>query len=339
MPQFKSGANEQTGVVEPLGGKYERVGTAPIIVWERADGRQEVISGRHRLDLARRSGETSIPAQVLREADGFDARQASILDAELNIRDGQGKVKDYVKYFQHAGLTQEEANLRGLVSRSVGQRAFAIANEGSPGLIASHRADQLTDDAAWRIAKTAPRDERLQSVGIKAIQDGKSIAAATNLMQAVKSMGVSDTTGDMFGFDDSAMKQAEAMGKAAERYQRRLSEQLAAVQGAAKRPEQARALGLMWPTRQRCAPRSPTSRPSAMRGRTGAPTPISWRGFARKWLQRPPLPPKRRSCPITRKPNSRPNKSAWPASRRKKKQRIKPPTKRQKPTEPATISC
>lgn len=244
VPQFKSGANEQTGVVEPLGGKYERVGTAPIIVWERADGRQEVISGRHRLDLARRSGETSIPAQVLREADGFDARQASILDAELNIRDGQGKVKDYVKYFQHAGLTQEEANLRGLVSRSVGQRAFAIANEGSPGLIASHRADQLTDDAAWRIAKTAPRDERLQSVGIKAIQDGKSIAAATNLMQAVKSMGVSDTTGDMFGFDDSAMKQAEAMGKAAERYQRRLSEQLAAVQGAAKRPEQARALGV-----------------------------------------------------------------------------------------------
>lgn len=248
VPQFKSEANPETGVVEPLGGKYERVGTAPIIVWERADGRQEVISGRHRLDLARRSGETSIPAQVLREADGFDARQASILDAELNIRDGQGKVKDYVQYFQSTGITQEEADLRGLVSRRVGKTAFAIANEGSEGLVAGHRADQLTDDAAFRIARTAPRDERLQAVGIKAIQDGKSIAAATNLMQAVKAMaaerGATDSTADMFGFDDSALREAETMAKIAASHQRQLSEQLAAVQGAANRPEQARKLGV-----------------------------------------------------------------------------------------------
>jgi len=244
VPQFKSEANPETGVVEPLGGKYERVGTAPIIVWERANGQQEVISGRHRLDLARRSGEQTIPAQVLREADGFTAQQASILDAELNIRDGQGKVKDYVNYFQHAGLSQEEANLRGLVSRSIGQRAFAIANEGAPGLIAAHRADRLTDDAAFRIAKTAPSNERIQAVGIKAVQDGKTIATATNLMQAVKSLGMADSTIDMFGFDDSAMRQAESMARIASRHQRQLGEQLAAVQGAAKRPEQARALGV-----------------------------------------------------------------------------------------------
>lgn len=248
VPQFKSEANPETGVVEPLGGKYERVGTAPIIVWDRADGRLEVISGRHRLDLARRSGERTIPAQVLREADGFTAQQAAILDAELNIRDGQGKVKDYVNYFQHAGLSKEEADLRGLVSRSIGQRAFAIANEGAPGLIAAHRADQLTDEAAWRIAQTAPGNERLQAVGIKAVQDGKSLATATNLMQAVKAMaaerGATDSTADMFGFEDSAMRQAEAMAKVAASHQRQLSEQLAAVQGAAKRPEQARTLGV-----------------------------------------------------------------------------------------------
>lgn len=244
VPQFKSEANQETGVVEPLGGKYERVGTAPIIVWERLNGQQEVISGRHRLDLARRSGEQTIPAQVLREADGFTAQQASILDAELNIRDGQGKVKDYVNYFQHAGLSQEEANLRGLVSRSIGQRAFAIANAGTESLIAAHRADRLTDDAAFRIAKTAPSNERIQAVGIKAVQDGKTIATATNLMQAVKSLGMADAAIDMFGFDDSAMRQAETMANIAARHQRQMGEQLAAVQGAAKRPEQARALGV-----------------------------------------------------------------------------------------------
>lgn len=157
-------------------------GTAPIIVWQRNNGDLEVISGRHRLDLARRSGEQTIPAQVLREADGFDAKQAASLDSELNIRDGQGKVKDYVHYFQSSGLTQEEADLRGLVSRSIGKTAFTIANDGSEELIAAHRAGAgVADGAAYAIARTAPKDARLQAVGIKAVRDGNSAAARANL--------------------------------------------------------------------------------------------------------------------------------------------------------------
>jgi hypothetical protein len=93
VPQFKMGADEK-GVVEPLGGKFERTGVAPIQVWHRNDGRLEVISGRHRLDLARRSGEKTIPAQIHDEAQGFTPQMAAVLDAELNIRDGQGKGKD-----------------------------------------------------------------------------------------------------------------------------------------------------------------------------------------------------------------------------------------------------
>ena len=90
VPQFKSGADDETGVVEPLGGKFDRTGVAPIQLWKRRNGRYEVISGRHRLDLARRSGEKTIPSQVHHEDRGFDARRAAMLDAELNIRDGQG---------------------------------------------------------------------------------------------------------------------------------------------------------------------------------------------------------------------------------------------------------
>ena len=104
VPQFKMGADAK-GVVEPLGGKFERTGVAPIQVWRRLDGSLEVISGRHRLDLARRSGEKTIPAQVHDEAQGFTPTMAAVLDAELNIRDGQGKVKDYVNYFKAAGIT------------------------------------------------------------------------------------------------------------------------------------------------------------------------------------------------------------------------------------------
>lgn len=248
VPQFKSDANYETGVVEPLGGKYDRTGTAPIIVWERQNGDMEVISGRHRLDLARRTGEKTIPAQVMREADGIDANRAAILDAELNIRDGQGKVKDYVQYFQGSGISTQEAESRGLLARPTGRRAYDLANSGSPELIAAHRADLLSDDAAVRIATTAPGDARLQAVGIKAVQDGKSAANAANLMLAVKTMvaerGAVDSTGDMFGFDDSAIREAERMAKVATAEQRKISERLAAVQGAAKRPELARKEGV-----------------------------------------------------------------------------------------------
>lgn len=245
VPQFKGGADVQ-GVVEPLGGTFDRTGVAPIQVWERLDGTLEVISGRHRRDLAIRSGEAAIPGQIHREADGFTAARAAALDAELNIRDGQGKVGDYVQYFQGTGLTRTEADARGLLARSTGQRAFALATDGGPDLIAAHRAGQLSDDAAVAIARAAPRDGRLQAIGQQALQDGKPITQAVNTMHAVRSMmgERADTTGDMFGFDDSAMKEAGRMAALVSRKQRELGESLAAVQGASKRPELAKREGV-----------------------------------------------------------------------------------------------
>lgn len=246
VPQFKSGANAKSGVVEPLGGTFDRTGVAPIQVWKRLNGDLEVISGRHRLDLARRSGEKTIPAQIHNEADGFNAKKAGIIDAELNIRDGQGKVKDYVDYFINSKISEEEANLRGLISRFIGKTAFRIANDGSAELIASHRANALSDETANSIALAAPGNSRLQAVAIKAVLEGKSIIQAVNTLQAVKALASEqgDSTGDMFGLDDSAMREAEQMATIASRRQRQLSERLAAIQGAAKRPELARKEGV-----------------------------------------------------------------------------------------------
>lgn len=246
VPQFKSGANA-AGVVEPLGGAFDRTGVAPIQLWERTDGRLEVISGRHRLDLARRSGEETIPAQIHREADGFDVRRAAALDAELNIRDGQGKVRDYVDYFQATGLDRATAEQRGLLARSTGKRAYAIANDGSPELIAAHRAGAVSDEAAVAIAGAAPGDSRLQAVGIRAVQDGKTIAQAANTVRAVKLLAgerADDAAGDLFGFDDSAMREAESMAKIATAKQREVQTRLSAISGAAKRPELAKAEGV-----------------------------------------------------------------------------------------------
>jgi hypothetical protein len=246
VPQFKSGARADTGVVEPLGGKFERTGVAPIQLWQRNNGQLEVISGRHRLDLAKRSGEETIPAQVHKESEGFDVNQAAALDALLNIREGQGKVKDYVTYFQRPGYTREEAESSGVLARSTGQRAYSIATNGSSDLIAAHRADVLTDEAATRIANSAPKEDSVQALGMKLIQEGKSINNAVNMMQAVKAIagGRGEQTTDMFGFDDSAMREAEEMARIASRKQTEIGQDLSAVTGASKRPEVAKKYGV-----------------------------------------------------------------------------------------------
>lgn len=238
VPQFKEGANAK-GVVEPLGGKFEMTGVAPIQIWVREDGRKEVISGRHRLDLAERSGEKTIPAQYHYEAKGFGPDQAAVLDAMLNIREGQGKVKDYVDFIKATKPRKAEAESQGILARQTGKRAFTIATEGSDALIASHRNDQLTDEAAARIAEAAPRSDKLQAVGIKAIQEGKTISVAENMVKAVKYMAdeTAQDSGDLFGFDDSAMVEAENLAKAAAKKQSEIQKTLSAVQGAAKRPE------------------------------------------------------------------------------------------------------
>lgn len=245
VPQFKEGA-DASGVVEPLGGKFERTGVAPIQVWVREDGSKEVISGRHRLDLAKRSGETSIPAQYHYESEGFDVEQAASLDAILNIREGQGKVKDYVEFIQATKPTEAEAAAQGILARQTGKRAFTIADSGSDTLIASHRANQLSDEAATRIARAAPKNDALQSVGIKAIQDGKTIIMAENLVKAVATMTTDkqQASEDLFGFDDSAMKEAVDLAKKVGRKQSEIQRTLSAVTGAAKNPELARKEGV-----------------------------------------------------------------------------------------------
>ena len=245
VPQFKDGADNE-GVVDPLGGTFDRVGVAPIQIWLREDGRKEVISGRHRLDLAKRSNETTIPAQYHLESEGFGVDQASMLDVLLNIREGQGTVKDYVEFIQGTQISEEEADRQGILARQTGRRAYTIASEGSPALVAAHRADQISDIAATQVSQAAPNNETLQAVGLKALQEGKSITVSVNIVKAVNSMtrDTAQESGDLFGFDDSAMKEAENLARKAVQKQAEIQRTLTAVTGASNNPELAKAEGV-----------------------------------------------------------------------------------------------
>ncbi len=237
VPQFKAGATEE-GVVEPLGGTFDRAGVGPIQVWVRKDGTQEVITGRHRLDLAKRSGMTTIPAQFHRESEGFDLKQAKALDATLNIREGQGQVKDYINFIKDTNMTEAQARAEGFLARPTGQQAFVIAKKGSELLVDAHSQGLISDNAAVKISEAAPNNEALQVVGLKAIEDGKAVNVAVNMVKAVSTMAPTEPQeGDLFGFDTGAIQQAEDMAKAASRKQAEIQRSLSAVQGASKRPE------------------------------------------------------------------------------------------------------
>ncbi len=240
VQQIKSGADAK-GVVEPLGGSFDPVGTGPLQVWVRNNGTQEVISGRHRLDLAQRSGTKTVAVQKHFEDEGFNLQDAKSLDALLNIREGQGKVKDYVSFIKTNDMTIADAETQGVLARSTGKQAFAIATHGSDLLIDAHAAERITDSAATRIATAAPNSPALQAVGIEALEAGKSITLAENTVKAMSTIATpqQQQSTDLFGFDTSALVGAESLGKKAGAKQAGIQKTLSAIQGAAKDPKRA----------------------------------------------------------------------------------------------------
>lgn len=249
VPQIKQNADPETGVVkgQQLEGKLNRRGLGPIQIWVREDGTREVISGRHRLDLAKRNGEKTLPAQHYYEKDGFTAADGRVLDAKLNIQDEKGKVSDYTTFFKDTEITEETAREQGLLARTTGKDAWAIARGGGDETISAHRAHRLTDDQVLKISKAAPGDQALQNVGIKALQDGMTNQEAANMIHAValiKGDRPISSQGDLLGDDDSGLVAARKLAKAATARQSVVSRKLSAIAGASKSPKLAAEYGV-----------------------------------------------------------------------------------------------
>lgn len=252
VPNFKEGADEN-GVVsgQRLQGKYERVGTAPIVVWERENGDTEVITGRHRLDLARRSGEKSIPAYVVREADGFTVDDARTFDAESNIRDGMGTVRDYAHFFRNKDIDEAEASGKGLLSREKGKRGWAIGKFAEDNLYWLYRNGGISEERAAAVARGAPNDADVQNAALDSAKgmDATTLEIHTRRLKAFKDESGGNATGeavqgDLFGVDDSAMREMVALSKAAGELVKQNKQRILAVKGVIKRPEIAREMGV-----------------------------------------------------------------------------------------------
>jgi hypothetical protein len=246
VPNFKRDTDPETGTVrgEELQGKFERRGLAPIIVWERTDGRLEIITGRHRFDLAKRAGEKTIPSQIVREADGFTQQDALIIDAESNIRDGQGSVTDYATYFRNSTTTEADAREGGLLSRTKGRSGWALGRLAGDDLYSAAQAGAIPESKAVAIAEAAPGNPGLQRAGMDAAK-GLSAAELPGFLRYLQSTTTPQAQQQgLFGDDESSLVEARRIAKAAAKRAQEISDQINAVRGAAKRPEAAAKLGV-----------------------------------------------------------------------------------------------
>jgi len=247
VPNFKKKANE-SGVVEEnkLGGKYERLGTAPIVLWKRKNGSLEVITGRHRLDLARRSGEQTIPAQIVEEEKGFTRQQALVFDAASNIRDGQGDVEDYADFFRNTpNLGETEALKGGLLARAKGRSGWNIGKSASNDVYALFKAGKISSAQAEAISLAAPNNTSAQAIGSRYAVIGRDPDFVSNIIKAsLNQARVQNVDLDLFGNDNSVMAAMEEMAYAASKIVSGLRDQIQAVSNAAKRPKLAAKLGV-----------------------------------------------------------------------------------------------
>ena len=194
VKQFKSGADPNTGVVagEELHGEFQQIPAKPIVVLQKLDGSLEVVTGRHRLDLARRNGLETIPANIIKEADGWTPESAALLDAFDNILDEKGSYADYVPFFRKAGISREVAEAYGLLARPKGRLSFEIAMNGTDDLVSFVAAGdkRVTPDVAAAICRAVPVPAAAREAGALTGQAARYDAIQHYVIRAVIDEGL-----------------------------------------------------------------------------------------------------------------------------------------------------
>ncbi len=207
LPNFKLGADAESGVVQPLKGDY-RPDHDPIRVWRKADGELLVISGRHRLDAAKRAGATRIAAYVYDESGVRDLAWARRYDIESNIRDNQAtplEVALYVRGEFSGGvpLTNEEAERAGITREGkLGSIGYRIGRRAGESVMDALRNGRIDDRVALWIADFCPGNDAVQRRGLEAaLRDASKAEVLARMEAELAKLQMQDEMGLGSGFD------------------------------------------------------------------------------------------------------------------------------------------
>lgn len=240
IKQFKENADPKTGVVagETLTGEFSPSIARPIRVMRFKDGHLEVITGRHRLDLARRKGVKSIKAFIYDEADGMTIEMARAIDALENIKDGKGSAQDFIRFFRDTKLDEEAIRMTGF--RESGRRdakdAWDIASNGIEDVV-SYALDPNQKLVSIRVLAAIARcDKRVQRAVLDTVLRDKSGTmqdpTAVERFGLTLASGISDSSteqDDLFGEDDPAIEEAKMIGIGAAAFVKDLTQDRLAV--------------------------------------------------------------------------------------------------------------
>jgi hypothetical protein len=246
--QFKQGTDAKTGVAKPLKGPWNELDAGNMLVWERKDGKRFIVNGHHRLELAKRLGVKAVNVQIVREADGVTPAKAKEMGAFSNIRDGKGEFDDYVEFFRNTSLSDEAIEKGGLLENRAGREAFQVGRNAGDDLYSAYKNGAIKDSQAAIIAEYGKGDDALQRVGINAAAKERwSMEELAEFMRIAKDERKASPkmeSGDLFGIDDSAVNEWAKTMKAAVKIIAKKRADLLAVQGALRRPENAKKMGL-----------------------------------------------------------------------------------------------
>lgn len=219
IPQFKENVDPRTGVnPESRIGQYAPTLAKPIRVMRFEDGVLEVITGRHRLEAARRAGEKTIPAIVYDEADGMTVELAKALDAAENIMESKGSRADFTRFFRNTTLSADALQRLGLTRTGNRQvlAAHAIGTRGTSDVF-SWALDPNTSEARFLALGAVARAPKvvqsalLDMVLKRGVNDPSAIETAGRILAAGHTDAEPEQSG-LFGDDDPVLEEARQIG-------------------------------------------------------------------------------------------------------------------------------
>lgn len=242
--QFKSNTEKKTGVDKSnvIGGEYDPVTAGTIYLWEDKHGNKYVVNGHHRLFLANSQKIPYIRADIDREIDGVTEREARTKGALMNIRDGQGQVKDYVDFIKEENIDRKTAEKQGILSRTKGRAGFNIATKAGNTLYPAYKAGQVTDAQAETIANIADGDEGLEYAGLKMSKNmnlDELNTAMNRLKNYLSGKKHRQEQMSLFDMDDSAYKTIVAMAKIISKRKNDLKQDIASIKNSVNKKERA----------------------------------------------------------------------------------------------------
>lgn len=204
--QYKE--SEITDSENQVSGRYKGVGVydegsaKQLTVWQDNDGKNWVVNGHHRLEIAKRTAHDSVGVHLYRETDGITFDDARAIGALQNIREGNGAAIDAVGVLKKLGFGAEKLKQIGVpLKDSVGRDALGIAKLPDEGIDMVRRGD-VSEQAAAAIGHADLSPERTMGAMKKLhVDDITGRRQAEFIAEKARSAPMSEKVdeGDLFG--------------------------------------------------------------------------------------------------------------------------------------------